>query len=127
MELSHILAEPVVDREQFDMLVETGEDAAAELIQELLDLFREESGPRLDALQASLGQNDTVAIGKHAHSLAGASANLGALRLSKLCRKLETETNAGNLAALPEIARHIRAEYDRAVQQFEVEIEQLKS
>ncbi|KAF0092926.1 MAG: multi-sensor hybrid histidine kinase [Puniceicoccaceae bacterium 5H] len=127
MQLSDILAQPVVDREQFEMLVETGEDAAAELIQELLDLFRDESAPRFEMLQESLEKQEAPAIAKHAHSLAGASANLGALRLAKLCRRLEAEAMDGHLEALEPLAGHMREQYQETLNVFEQEIVKLQA
>lgn len=122
MELSQILALPIVDREQFDMLVMTGEDAAAELIQELLDLFRQESAPRVDLLRQALSAKDTQSIVKHAHSIAGASGNLGAYRLSQLCRQLEVEARQGFSPAVLLIGAHVRTEFDRAIRTFDEEI-----
>jgi|TARA_B110000438_G_scaffold292283_1_gene330406 hypothetical protein len=58
MDIHEINSLPLIDDDQIAMLVEAGEDAAAELILELLDLFKGEAIPQLETLKASLAESD---------------------------------------------------------------------
>lgn len=91
---------PLIDEEQFSLLVETGEDAAAEMLQELIDMFMEESAPRVHDLRDAVTGRDYSGIVKHAHAIAGSSGNLGGLRLSQACRALENEAPNQNDARI---------------------------
>lgn len=89
MSLPDFTSVPLIDREQFDMLVLTGEDDAANMLAELLDLFTAEAEPKFVDLAQAAAKMDRIPCNRIAHALAGASANLGCLRLSKLCREYE--------------------------------------
>jgi len=71
------------------MLCESGEDMAAEMIAELLELFLEESGPKMQEMPALLAADERELIARHAHAISGASANLGGQRLFQLMQWIE--------------------------------------
>lgn len=80
---------PVVDEDQVSLLLpRPGEDDS--MLQELLGIFEAESEPRLKQIKISCESQDAESLGKLVHFIAGSSANLGALRLSTLCRQVET-------------------------------------
>lgn len=80
---------PLLDQDQIRMLIDTGGDAALQLLTELFQLFTDETGPRIEALKNAVADEDFRTVAVQAHSIAGASANLGGLRLSQLCRSVE--------------------------------------
>lgn len=62
---------------------------------ELLDLFLRELESGLASMSKALAQGNAEDLARLAHSLKGASASMGASRLSSLCRTLEeTAKNA---------------------------------
>lgn len=84
------------------------EDVAAageNVLAELLQTFREDATERSRALRHSIerAQDDTVCALLHA--LKGASATIGAARLSALCAQLEADVRAGSLPDAPTLAR----------------------
>ncbi len=58
---------------------------------------------RLAAVKAALDAGDAEALRQAAHALKGSSANVGALRLNKICRTLEAAAKAGALPAAAEL------------------------
>lgn len=80
---------PLLDTDQIAMLIDTGGNAAHQLLSELFQLFTEETGPRITLLQKAAAEDDFKTVAVQAHSIAGSSANLGGLRLSLLCRSVE--------------------------------------
>jgi HPt (histidine-containing phosphotransfer) domain-containing protein len=89
MSVSDFASFPLIDREQFDMLVATGEADAANMLTELMGLFTAEADPKFDDMRKAAVDLDRSKYNKISHALAGASANLGCLRLSKVCREYE--------------------------------------
>jgi len=59
---------------------------------------------------------DLGALAAEAHKLAGSAANFGAEHLAALTLRLERECRAGNAEAASEIAGHVGAAYDAAVE-----------
>ncbi len=112
---------PILDEEQIQMLVETGGAEAEQLFEELIRLFVEETGPRLTLIEEALEKNDLSVVAKQAHAVAGASANLGAIRLSQHCRQLERRIldnpNLAKNAIAQEIVA-IRPLYETSLQEL---------
>ncbi|MFA5257275.1 MAG: Hpt domain-containing protein [Opitutales bacterium] len=126
MALSDFSDSPLIDREQFDMLVETGEDDASGMLVELLDLFTGEAEPKFLELHQASSDVDRHKCNRIAHALAGASANLGLLRLSMLCRAFEQGSKAEMpREALIKSATDIEALYLISVAEMRVEISKL--
>lgn len=116
---------PLIDREQFDMLVETGEDEAAEMIRELLDLFTGEAGPKLEELVVAASEEDRQRCIRISHAIAGASANLGGQRLSTYARAYENAAATMSVDELSAGAQLIRDYYRITLDAMESELEKL--
>lgn len=78
----------------------------------LLRTFIADSRLRLSEIDIRYSAGDPQALRRAAHSYKGSSANIGAPQLAELCRQLEAEANAGNLAPAAELIRQIKAESD---------------
>lgn len=70
-------------------------DLMAGDLEALLDAFREDSRARLAAARQAWATGDLAELQSEAHSLKGASANLGAAGLAAACAALETAARAG--------------------------------
>ncbi len=117
---------PIIDPDQFNMLVETGEDAAVELLEDLLALFREEAEPRFNSLKSAADQGNTEQIGKVAHALAGSSGNLGGLRLCHMSRALENEVESIPSNEIPLRVAEIESLYSETITAFQARITELQ-
>lgn len=117
---------PLIDEEQIEMLVETGEDAAAELIEELIDLFVEESEPKLEEIPGNIERGEVERVVRNAHAIAGSSANLGALRLSEIARCLERQIETLSVRDQTELFGMITACYEESVRFFRSKITELR-
>lgn len=117
---------PLIDREQFDMLVATGEDDARNMLEELMDLYTGEADPKFEELRKAAADVDRHKCNRIGHALAGASANLGCLRLSMLCRAYEHGAKADMPADdLMQGALAIEALYKISVAEMKQEIAKL--
>lgn len=90
-----------------------GGDAA--FVQEMVQIFLEDTPPRLAEIEQGLARADLVAVTKAAHSVKGGASNFGATEFRALAEQLEHRSKAGDAAALPEIFAALQVEYPRVV------------
>lgn len=83
-----------------------GEDAAFEI--ELLEMFLSDAMSSLERLEQAIACHNIQTIEDIAHSLRGASANVGATGLTRVARQLEHTARSGQLAEAQSLVRQIR-------------------
>ena len=88
---------PVLDVEVVDRLQRLGEAAGEDLLGQLAALFLTDADARVVALHEAIGRDDAAAVVRSAHTLSGASANLGATALARLCATLAADSAVGDL------------------------------
>ena len=81
---------PIIDRETIDMLREMDAITQDDLLLELIDDFLEHAAGTMTAIRTSAQVADYRKIATHAHSLKGASLNIGVLGLFHICDQIET-------------------------------------
>ncbi len=93
-------------------LKQMGESAGANVIKDLLDLFRAAVPPLLDSMKAAVAAADAQKLKETAHCLKGGAANLGAKAMAALCHELEKKGREGTVegaaARLPEIEQQFQ-------------------
>ena len=83
-----------------------------DLCKRLIRIYLETTPARLGTLERALTNDDCAAVQLTAHTLKSSCANLGAVRLSDLCRQLESAAESGNLDSGPALFAEIRSEYE---------------
>ena len=96
------------DIEALTMLEEIMEDEFPELIQ----VFIDDSEPRVSALLQAYENQDCSNLRDIAHSFKGASGNLSALPLADLCFKIEEKARDTNLEGIEALIGEIDVEYN---------------
>ena len=66
----------------------------------LVQQFLQQAPSQIQALQASLVSHDTENVRRKAHRFKGESLQIGAIRLGKVCEKIEFLAQQGNLETL---------------------------
>ena len=66
------------------------------LLEDVLAVFARASAENIGAIHSALSRNDHAEARRHAHALKGASAQVGAARLSAEAAMIETCVRAGN-------------------------------
>jgi two-component system, sensor histidine kinase and response regulator len=89
---------PVLDSQVVGRLEKLGEAAGKDLMGQLATLFLADADVRVAALRQALATDDAAAVVRSAHTLSGASANLGATDLARMCAAMATESTAGDLS-----------------------------
>lgn len=91
-------------------------DGDEELLQEIVDIFLEDAPRLFLALKQARLDRDQKTTERQAHSLKGASANVGAIHLQAISLKAESASKAGRWeeleSLLPEIESALHATLD---------------
>lgn len=82
----------------------------------LINTYVQDSAARVEDLRAAFAAGNADAVRKSAHSLKGASANLGLVYLAELCRELEEAAREGGLAGQEARLLQIQQERERGVE-----------
>jgi HPt (histidine-containing phosphotransfer) domain-containing protein len=104
-----------LDRSQIELLLSLDDGAGAALA-EIVEEYRTMSWQGREDLRRELREGDHTALAHTAHSLKGASANLGAQDLARVCAELEMHARQVELVGSDEFA-----DPDALMERFEVE------
>jgi HPt (histidine-containing phosphotransfer) domain-containing protein len=101
---------PATDRDALTRLERFG---GIKLLDEMIALFLENARERLAAAAAGHDEGDFSATENAMHSLKSSSAQLGALRLSRLCEQAETIARGGSFTGMAGLLDECREEFAR--------------
>ena len=87
-------AAQVLDEGVIQGLRELGGEEDPGLLVELIDIYLADAPKRMEEIESALARNDWKLLERAAHTLKSASANIGALGLSAICRDLEAKARA---------------------------------
>jgi two-component system, sensor histidine kinase and response regulator len=104
---------PVLDARIIDRLEKLGRAAGEDLMGELATVFLADADTRVAALRQALADDDAASVSQSAHTMSGASANLGATDLARLCAALETDSEGGDLIGGGAMLEAVEAELGR--------------
>ncbi|MEE8400041.1 MAG: ATP-binding protein, partial [Desulfobacterales bacterium] len=86
----------------------TGNEALAD---EILSEFMEDVPLKLSALREALDKHDASSVQREAHTLKGASANIGALALQGAARQVEVAGRAGDLVKASALSKQLDRQF----------------
>jgi HPt (histidine-containing phosphotransfer) domain-containing protein len=86
--------------ETLQLMADSGD---AEIVAEILDIFKMDTAQRLQVLREALSRTDRVRVQQQAHSIKGSAVQVGANSLAALCQQIELDAGTqpcGELASL---------------------------
>ncbi len=92
-----------LDRSQIELLLSL-DDGAGDALAEIVEEYRTMSWQGRDDLRRGLRDGDPTALAHSAHALKGASANVGASDLARVCAELEMHARQVELVGSDEFA-----------------------
>ena len=92
-------------------LLEIAQDGGSEMIAELVTIFREDGGARLEELRDAVRTGDRNIIRRQAHSLKGSALQIGAQEFGGLCRELEALADHGAESELLALMEKMEGEW----------------
>jgi two-component system, sensor histidine kinase and response regulator len=115
--------ESVLDQAALDNIRAVDEDGS--VLNEVLQMFLDEESSHMTALRAALARRDGGDLARSAHALKSASFNVGAKSLGEMCRRLERESKAGDLASADDLVAAIEATLDRVRPALRAEMKEI--
>jgi TMAO reductase system sensor TorS len=110
---------PAIDTAALDALRSLQAPGKADIRERVIGLYLDETPPQLHQLRMALNSRDAGALKRAAHTIKSSSANVGAGRLSTLCRELEGRVGSENGADFGPRVEAIEAEFARARAELE--------
>ncbi len=92
-------------------------------LRSLIDKYLVNSNADLEHLVSSVRNGDAEGLGKTAHRLKSASANLGAMTLASICKELETAGRSRQIGGAERLLGAIQSEYERVSMALSREIQ----
>jgi CheY-like chemotaxis protein/HPt (histidine-containing phosphotransfer) domain-containing protein len=92
----------------------------AEELSQLIDMFLEDTPPRLQQLHEAAVGGDADTLRNVAHGLRGAAGHFGIREVVALCERLEALAHGGTLADADDVVTQLDAAYARARQSLEL-------
>jgi two-component system, sensor histidine kinase and response regulator len=114
-----------LDEKALNNIREIDSDGSAGVLAEVIGMYLGEAGLHLQRLRDALERQDPQALDRTAHAFKSASQNVGAMHLGELCRRLERQGRAGELAGASELVRAIEQQLALVRPLLLAEIEQV--
>ena len=105
----------VLDEEQIEML-RTLDDGAGTLLSEIVGEFIAQTDDARQNVAKLVRESDAPAVARAAHTLKGASANVGASALAAVCAGMEMQARMGKLDGADALMEQFDVEFARARQ-----------
>ena len=108
-----------IDESVLDELRQFQDVDGPDILDELIGIFLADTPPRLVAMAQSVADEDATGAEHAAHALKSSCAQLGALVLSDICRRIEALGRSGELSGADLLAEQARLEFIRVVAALE--------
>ncbi len=105
---------PIVDWDFFNERF--GDDQ--ELVAELIVIYLEESPKQMNQIKEAIATGNMANLSLYAHSLKGASANMGAMEVRYAAAELEAKGKANDSSELQPLWQRLQEAFERAVAEF---------
>lgn len=103
-----------VDVQHLEVMTDGDRDFAAELI----EMYLVDTRQRLDTLREALSGADKDSVEREAHTIKGASSNVGTNMVREVAFELESLARQGDLSRGIELLDRLRSEFERADEFF---------
>jgi PAS domain S-box-containing protein len=118
--LDEVEEEPLLDQSALDNIRAVDDDGS--VLAEVVQMYLDEAPLQLGGLRQALSTASGKDLSRIAHALKSASFNVGAKRIGDICRDLEKQGKAGELAAAAESVAAIEHLYQRVRPRLVAEI-----
>jgi HPt (histidine-containing phosphotransfer) domain-containing protein len=92
------------------------------LVRKVIRAYLDDMPARLGRMRAAVDAGDSTELRNTAHGMKSSSANVGAERLSRMCKALETIGRSGTVAGSEPLVEEASRELDRVVSALNAEL-----
>ena len=114
------IEEPVLQRKALDNILALHRPGTPNILGRIITIFFDTSPALLSTIQLAVKETDRNKLFNAAHALKSASANLGAVKLSKICHSLENKENS--FEASTELLEALKYEYSAVKSALKAEL-----
>jgi CheY-like chemotaxis protein len=114
--------EPLLDRATLDALRALPRSGPKDMLSHIGEIYLSDSNRLVGTIEQALLAADAAALARAAHAWRSYNGNVGAHALATLCRELETQARAGDLAAASGTFTRIQALHARVRDQLQHEM-----
>jgi HPt (histidine-containing phosphotransfer) domain-containing protein len=108
---------PVLDRAVIEKLRALALATGPTLLSEIFQAFSHDCGQRLPRIREAQRTGDTKTLASAAHALKGASANVGACRVTELAQRLQALADTQTLSEAGPVIDELDREVDAALKE----------
>ena len=114
--------EPLLDRATLDALRALPRSGPKDMLSHIAEIYLSDSNRLVETIEQALHAADATGLARAAHAWRSYNGNVGAHALVALCRELETQARAGDLAAAAGTFTRIQALHSRVRDQLQCEM-----
>jgi len=103
--------EPVLEQETLERIRALQRPGKPNVLNKIINLYLENSPGLIETVRKSVEQEDGAALCEADHSLKSSSANLGAVNMAAVCKKLEEMGREGRTDAAKTLIGRMESEY----------------
>ena len=118
--------EPVLEQETLERIRALQRPGKPNVLSKIINLYLENSPGLIETVRKSVEQGDGAALCEAAHSLKSSSANLGAVSMAAVCKKLEDMGRDGRTDAAKALIGRIESEYKSVSTALADELERMR-
>ena len=118
-------ADPTLDAAALDQIAELDPAGDGRLVVDIIETFVDNARLLLDELDDASTTADVARVTAASHSLKSSSANVGALRLARICSAVEKSARAGDIDAIAGRISSVRTELEAATAQLQARISEI--
>ena len=104
--------EDLLDFNIIQGLKELGNDDDNSFLTEVIDLYLEQAPGLIMNMKKQFEGKNSLKMSQEAHALKGASLNIGAKKLSEICKNIELKGKADDLEGIPELIKELDEVYE---------------
>jgi len=104
--------EDLLDFNIIQGLKELGNDVDNSFLTEVIDLYLEQAPGLIMNMKKQFEGKNSLKMSQEAHALKGASLNIGAKKLSEICKSIELKGKADDLEGIPELIKELDEVYE---------------
>ena len=87
---------------------------------EIAELYVESCASDFHKIQSAINENNPALIAEAAHSIKGASGNLGFTKAHQAAAQMENQARRGSLTGIAETAKQLKSELDQVKSLFKI-------
>ena len=107
-----------IEPSALDQIAKLAPDKGNELVTSVIDAYLRDSAPLMERLNIAAAEKRCTELASAAHALKSSSANVGANRLSELCRSIELAARQGESSSIEGDVSLVIGEYQSVVREL---------